>query len=452
MSAGGPDARRIDNRADLARELRLLLARAAHGTGRPRVSLAELTKRLGLPPTSKSTVHSYVTGKTLVPAELLDAMVIALGATATEQPAWSEAWYRVSVAPRPADKQPSPTEPDGKQVPRRTARWVAAVAAAVVALAGGLLAGRSATPEAVGVHTIGDDYPAQDEFLAKVLNHATGRCLSRNGAFTHPGNSERIGENIYQWDCAGSDNPGHRLVFAPLSTGWQIRSSIRIDLCFAADGAPGNDGHFQLCQPQDDRQQWRLRVVDGRSDLVVIENRNTAMCLAHLGGVPHNADQILQAACAQDSGNAEWTIERYPPPGGQNCADHPESRVRNHETGFEIGDTDSATVRDSGAPISLAVAGRSAQGCLMRIIGPAARCLTAPQAEAATGVLWLPCDDKQAQQWVVEQLGQAGGRLWTRISASADVSRCLKPAAASTGASVVTSLCNGQWSQQWAFS
>ena len=41
------------------------------------------------------TIHAYLTGKRLAPAQLLDRMVIAPGTTAAEQREWAEAWYRV---------------------------------------------------------------------------------------------------------------------------------------------------------------------------------------------------------------------------------------------------------------------------------------------------------------------------------------------------------------------
>lgn len=100
MKVGGPDPRRVRTLADLAAELSLLLVRATPGTGRSRVSLAELARRLGLPASSKSSVHSYVTGKTLAPADVLDAMVIALGASPAEQREWNEAWFRVAASRR----------------------------------------------------------------------------------------------------------------------------------------------------------------------------------------------------------------------------------------------------------------------------------------------------------------------------------------------------------------
>lgn len=84
----------------LARELGLLQARAARGTGTRGVSLTELTRRLGWQTSSRSTVHSYVSGKTLAPADVLDQIVIALGATPDEQREWSEAWFRAAAEHR----------------------------------------------------------------------------------------------------------------------------------------------------------------------------------------------------------------------------------------------------------------------------------------------------------------------------------------------------------------
>src|SRR4051812_9681927 len=93
-SASGPDPARITNLDDLARELGLLRSRAARGTRSARVSLEELAGRMGEP---RSTIHAYLTGRRLAPAEVLDRMVIALGASSAEQHEWAEAWYRVTA-------------------------------------------------------------------------------------------------------------------------------------------------------------------------------------------------------------------------------------------------------------------------------------------------------------------------------------------------------------------
>ncbi|WP_166663948.1 ATP-binding protein [Actinophytocola oryzae] len=78
---------------ELAHELDLLRRRAAGGTRKARVSLTDLAARVSLP---RSTVHTYVAATTFCPAEALDRIVIALGASPAEQAQWSEAWYRVA--------------------------------------------------------------------------------------------------------------------------------------------------------------------------------------------------------------------------------------------------------------------------------------------------------------------------------------------------------------------
>ncbi|MFC7616825.1 helix-turn-helix domain-containing protein [Actinokineospora soli] len=45
----------------------------------------------------RSTLHAYVSGRSLPPAEVLDRIVIELGASPAEQAAWAEAWYRVAA-------------------------------------------------------------------------------------------------------------------------------------------------------------------------------------------------------------------------------------------------------------------------------------------------------------------------------------------------------------------
>ena len=108
--SAGPDPRRIRDLAGLASELGLLQARAARGTGRTRVSLAELTRRVGLPASNRSTIHSYMSGRTLPPVDVLDKLVIALGATPDEQAAWAEAWFLLAAQRRrPAQEHHLPS-------------------------------------------------------------------------------------------------------------------------------------------------------------------------------------------------------------------------------------------------------------------------------------------------------------------------------------------------------
>jgi hypothetical protein len=88
----GPDPRRVHTLAELSRELELLRARAARGSHKTKISLAELAKRTAEP---RSTIHSYVTGRYLAPPDVLDRIVHALGATPAELREWGEAWFRV---------------------------------------------------------------------------------------------------------------------------------------------------------------------------------------------------------------------------------------------------------------------------------------------------------------------------------------------------------------------
>ncbi len=90
----GPDPRRVHDLDTFARELGLLLARASTGSRSPQVTLADLTRRIGLP---RATIHNYITGNTLAPADVLDQIVVALSAPPEEQREWSEAWFRVSA-------------------------------------------------------------------------------------------------------------------------------------------------------------------------------------------------------------------------------------------------------------------------------------------------------------------------------------------------------------------
>jgi hypothetical protein len=88
-----PQPARVRTRADLARELERLRAWAARGSGRRRVSLERIAGLTGIP---RSTVHSYVRGTRLPPADALDRIVQALGAAPAEQAAWAHALERAA--------------------------------------------------------------------------------------------------------------------------------------------------------------------------------------------------------------------------------------------------------------------------------------------------------------------------------------------------------------------
>ncbi|MBN6037601.1 ricin-type beta-trefoil lectin domain protein [Amycolatopsis sp. 195334CR] len=313
---------------------------------------------------------------------------------------------------------------------RSTARKVPAAALGVVALL--LVTGlagdaRFDTTERI----IGGDYPAESEFVAKVINQRSGKCLSRNGIYSQDdeNDAEYIGAGVYQWECAESDDePGHTVVLAPQQAGWAIRSSIKLDLCLAADGAPGQSQRFQACKPHDGRQRWRLRqVFDQVRDVVAIENENTKQCLAFTDPDPKSIS-LVQAACLP--GKAfEWEVRRYPGIGEQVCAERPAQRLRNHESGDHL-------------DVTLSTAPRSAHGCTSVVTDPSGRCLT-----LASGVRWLACTRQPDQQWVIEPMGEEGGRRWSRFHSAADLSRCLQP---DDTTSLTVRRCDSSWQQQWS--
>lgn len=309
-------------------------------------------------------------------------------------------------------------------------------------------------------HEIGDDYlPQGEEFLAKVTNQATGRCIARNGIHSHPNNSERLSPpqatNIYQWDCASGDL-SHMLVLAPATNGWLIRSSVKINLCLAAYGTPSGNQVFQVCEPSDDRQQWRFqRVRPIDPEVVVIRNRNTGMCLAHLGD-PKDI-RILQRPCMANLA-MEWTIEKQAPVGTEDCRDHGNVRVRNRETGLYVSDGDRPRVGGAGATMSLIAVGRSAHGCTMQIVDPSAGCMGVSTADlfelsysSAAEVLWMPCTNSQpSQRWVIESFVEQNGQTWKRIRPSHDSGRCLQQSQKTpTGVLLTAQRCDDIWLQQW---
>ncbi len=79
---------------ELLRALDAWRVRAARGTGKTKVSLRDLQARTRIP---RSSLSAYLTGTTPMPVDVLDAIVLALGATPVEARGWATVWERVMV-------------------------------------------------------------------------------------------------------------------------------------------------------------------------------------------------------------------------------------------------------------------------------------------------------------------------------------------------------------------
>lgn len=322
----------------------------------------------------------------------------------------TEAWIARPDHPYPPD-------------PGHRRRTAVAAAAAVVLSACALAAdSRSAGPGGeVRDFGMGAPFGHPGDLPARVVNRGTGKCRSRNGPFTHPDESERVGESLYQWECADSHNPGHIVLLAPAGDGaWTLRSSARSDLCLAVDAPPSAEQRYRVCRPDDPEQVWRLRRIRGQpANPVVVEHGDSGRCLAHQGGSPEVHIQVFRRPCRplRDAGHG-WSVEPYEQPGREDCAGARRGRLLNHGTG--------------GHPVDAVLAFRpaapSAHGCRTAVVDPGGACLVALESAPRVGpVSWSACHDRPSGQWVAERVGE-GGSPWFRLHSALDFSRCLAAA------------------------
>lgn len=89
----------VHTRAELVAALEYLRRSAARGTRRSRVSLDQLARLTDVP---RSTIHSYVSGKTLPPSDVLDDLLRALGVEGPALGRWADALERASASDTPA--------------------------------------------------------------------------------------------------------------------------------------------------------------------------------------------------------------------------------------------------------------------------------------------------------------------------------------------------------------
>lgn len=87
-----PRPESICNQADFVLALDHLRRRAAAGASRQRIGLDSLVRTTGIP---RSSLHGYLAGTSLPPADRLDTLVLALGATPREAHEWALALDRL---------------------------------------------------------------------------------------------------------------------------------------------------------------------------------------------------------------------------------------------------------------------------------------------------------------------------------------------------------------------
>ncbi len=92
-----PDPNAVHSLEDLATQLDRLRRQQGRRHGYVRTSLDLLGRASGIP---RSTLHTYITGAVLPPAESLDRIVLALGCGTAQLRSWAQAWERVADTER----------------------------------------------------------------------------------------------------------------------------------------------------------------------------------------------------------------------------------------------------------------------------------------------------------------------------------------------------------------
>ncbi|MEV4628206.1 AAA family ATPase [Micromonospora sp. NPDC049523] len=96
----------VHTQQGLLDELNRLRITAARNRGKVRLSLQDLETVSGVP---KSSLANYLTGRTLMPVDVLDRLVVALGVAPSQVRLWAEAWERVTDARLQGDAQSART-------------------------------------------------------------------------------------------------------------------------------------------------------------------------------------------------------------------------------------------------------------------------------------------------------------------------------------------------------
>jgi len=102
-----PDPESLRTEQELLAAVNRLRISVARRRGKARLSLRDLEAATGVP---KSSLANYLTGRTIMPVDVLDRVVLALGIPPNEAGRWSAAWERV-IERRLASDEPDPETP-----------------------------------------------------------------------------------------------------------------------------------------------------------------------------------------------------------------------------------------------------------------------------------------------------------------------------------------------------
>lgn len=216
-SCATPRPESICNQADFVLELDHLRRRAAAGSSRQRIGLDSLVRTTDIP---RSSLHGYLAGTSLPPADRLDTLVLALGATPREAHEWALALDRLfdgvlTRRIRTEDELQLPTE--NARVRSQRAR--------------GLHTGPIPLPE----HLVGNRAGGPVVVHACVCctwagthTYAEPDARSRRTGFLHAGN------NWFLCQADGAPNPGS--THGPLSQIWLYTQA---DIAYDCDGGWG---------------------------------------------------------------------------------------------------------------------------------------------------------------------------------------------------------------------
>jgi tetratricopeptide (TPR) repeat protein len=111
----------VSTMPDLLAELNRWRIKSARGSGKARLSLQDLSTATGV---ARSSLSNYLSGATLIPCDVLDSLVLAMGAGPVESRLWAQAWERATSAELARSGAPAAGRGRPAQLPAGTRDFV----------------------------------------------------------------------------------------------------------------------------------------------------------------------------------------------------------------------------------------------------------------------------------------------------------------------------------------